>query len=202
MPLHHLVYRCPLCGQDPTEVTENDVTCNRCKAVFRRGAGAAIEVRVPGQPVQLRDAVEVVDTIAEWDEREPTARKNGKLDYAANVAFRRSTGQGIIHQKGGVFGFYEKLEPEVEGRLSLQESGLTLFVGAEAAFEWPWERLSAVQTSSKTLQINTSGDRLFSFRFLDDSPRRWERLLHEALEAHYAAKGQKIREFQPRIATR
>ncbi len=180
----------------------SDVTCSRCKAVFRRGAGAALEVHLPGQPAELRGVMDVVDTIGEWDEREPTERKDGRLDYAADVAFRRSTGQGIIRQKGGVFGFYEELEPEADGRLSIHEDGLTLFVGTEAAFEWPWERLTAVQTSSKTLQINTSGDRLFSFRFLNDSPRRWELMLHKALHTHYAALGLEIREFQPRIATR
>jgi hypothetical protein len=184
-------------------VVGEDATCVGCGAGFRRGSGSTIEVRLPGGSPTRMNATDLVDAIRGWDVRSLTGRgADGSLHYEADVAYRRAVGQGVIRDGKGVLGFYEELEPEAEGRLQIDDRGLRVIVGSEVPFDGPWDLIRAVQTSSRTLQVNLKGDVLFSFRFLSDSPRRWEELLHDCLRAHYRASGLEVREFQPRIVTR
>jgi hypothetical protein len=144
----------------------------------------------------------LIDVIRAWDDKSPTGiRADGSLDYAASVTLRNVVGQSTVFHAGDVAGFFEVFSAESHGTLRITNDGTSLTGDDGRFFDWPWATLRAVQTSSKSLQLNLRTDGLFDFRFDEDSPRRWEELVHARLRIHYAALGLRVREFQPRVAT-
>jgi hypothetical protein len=155
-------------------------------------------------PARTQTAADMIDAIRVWEEETPTGiQADGSLAYEALVTFSRIVGQGTVFRSRELTGFYEKYSAPGHGLLGVYDTGVRLRAdsGAGTSFEWPWADLRAVQTSSKSLQLNTRTDGLFDFRFDDDSPRRWEELMHRCLQDFYRPSHQRVREFQPRIVT-
>ncbi len=96
-------------------------------------------------------------------------------------------------------GFAERFGQVHAARLSLDPERFLIETRTEDAFDWPLETLTAIQPSSKTLQLNHA-DGLVSIRFLGDSVRRWEALLQRYVRERWALLGRgRVAEFQPRI---
>jgi len=201
VPLQHLLYRCPECGHDPAEATEEGARCPACDARFMRTEGAAIRVVSP-EGERVAGAPELVDAIDRWEVTDPSGFVDGKPDYGARVRFRKAVGQGTAWERGRVSGFYEQFTERVRGDLRVSPDGLTLRDESDGVWEWGWSQIRAVQTSSRSVQINLHPGGLFDLAFEADSPRRWEGLIHRALRRHYAGRGLEVLEFQPRIVTR
>ena len=126
----------------------------------------------------------------------------GYLIRSAKVEVTRVTGFDTVHDGEGFLNRIELWGDPSPGRLELREDRVVLAEEGEEPEEWPLETLTAVQASSSSLQLNRRGERLVSFRFLDDSIYLWEELVHAALQAFYERTGRgRIVEFQPRIAT-
>jgi len=125
--------------------------------------------------------------------------EDGALCYQADVDVQYSGHERPVWFRGELVGFAEKLGEARRGSLVLEEETLA-FHSPEVLREWPLMELRAVQTSSSALQISPVGGGLVQFRFLADSPKRWEDLLRHALKAAYKKRGRgEILEFQPRI---
>lgn len=202
MPLHHLLYRCPVCGHDPTTPDGHGARCGACGARFDRGESASIVTTPASGPTRADAAADLVDAIGEWEGKSPSGfGADGRLDYSADVTYKRVVGQGTVYHSEVVAGFYETFSALQEGHLHISSQGVALSSDDGESFNWLWADVRAVQTSSRSLQLNLKPDGLFDFRFADDSPRRWEDLLHSALQAFYEASGERIREFQPRIVS-
>jgi len=202
MPLHHLLYRCPECGHDPVRPSESGAVCPECDARFVRGTGARIQISARTGK-RSASAGELIDAIDGWDERVPTVLdEDGNLDYGAHIHYRRAVGQGVALVGDQVAGFYEEFTDRTGGNIHANEEGLTLRDDTGDVLAWGWEDLRAVQTSSRSLQINVHPEGLFDLTFESDSPRRWENLMHRALRNHYRARGLEVMEFQPRVVTR
>jgi hypothetical protein len=121
----------------------------------------------------------------------------------ALVDVRRASWEAPFRFGGELLGFVESLGEAREGMLELSSAGVSLQVGEGEPERWPLLDIRAVQTSSSSLQISPREGGVIHFRFREDSPRRWEDLLHRALEKAYREAGLgKILEFQPRIVTR
>lgn len=122
----------------------------------------------------------------------------------ARVTVRRGSGkEGPVRHSGEVVGFAEELGDPREGVLELTSRALNLWGEAEGVSpvdQWALADIRAVQTTSSALQISPITGGVILFRFQDDSPRRWEDLLHRRLRERFRADGRgEILEFQPRI---
>lgn len=202
MPIHHLLYRCPECGHNPTTADDHGARCQGCGTHFERGNYALIVTQPAAGAKRTATAAQLIDAIRIWEDKSPTGiGLDGVLDYAAEVTYKRVVGQGVVHEGKLVIGFYEKFSEVAHGTLRITDDGLDLSGVEEDSFDWPWSVVRAVQTTGKSVQLMLAEDGLFDFRFDKDSPRRWEELLHARLQAHYAVSGLRVREFQPRILT-
>jgi hypothetical protein len=192
MPLYDLLWACPVCGED-RGLIQDDETCTGCATRFLRGAGASIRAVNPDGSVETRSP-------AEWLDRLPAPAALLQHDpvRVAHVLIQPVTGDVNVSDKTGFLNRIEVFGDERPGEVQLEADGLRV-----AGEWWGLETLTAVQTSSKSLQIKRSGQPLVSFRFRDDSVFLWEQLLRAALRDFYGRTGRgEIREFQPRIVAR
>ena len=207
MALRDLLYRCPECGRDPVEGRKDRVRCPSCGAVYERGGPPAlIRVTREGGETKAVHASRLVDAIREMGGPLPSALgEDGALDHVSEVRVRRATEEEGVRYRGRLLGFTERLGEARSATLRLAGDGLELRDAAGGAVERRWNVLDlrAVQASSSALQIYSATGELVHFRFVDESPLRWEALLHVVLRRAYreAGKGE-IVEFQPRIAVR
>jgi hypothetical protein len=162
---------------------------------------------------------------------EPAARggRDGVLAYQAAAEARWATEERPFRFRGELLGFAEGMAAPVAGVLRITDDDLvfrempgsgglpaiarasaggvptpsTAVEGGALLHGWPLLGIGAVQTTSRSLQIAPRAGGLVQFRFPDDSPRRWEELLHLALRQAYRRAGRgEIGEFQPRIVAR
>jgi hypothetical protein len=201
-----LLWACPECGEIGGIGPEG--AC-RCGAVFQRARGASIEARLPDGGRVTRSPAEWVDRLPDpaalvkrgggGGERTPA----GRAIHSAVASAREASRSAIVRSGGRYLNRIEAYGPAVEGTLALHSDRLVFRPEVAESREWPLEALTAVQTSSRTLQVNVRGQPLVSFRFADDSVFFWELLLHAALREFYHRSGRgEIAEFQPRIVTR
>lgn len=202
MALTDLLWACPECHEDRgLELRGSEAVCRRCGARYRRGRGASIVGRPP-------DGTEVVRSPAEWLERLPGAavvlEQRERELRNARVIRRSVVAMEPVRIGGRFLNRVERFGDQEEGELRLLADRLTFHaVPAGASPEqWPFDTLTAVQTSSKTLQLKARGRPLVAFRFTDDSIYLWEQLVNEAVRRFYHDTGLgEIVEFQPRITT-
>ena len=218
MALKDVLFRCPLCGHEPTRGRKDHVHCPSCQRHFLRGpAPARIQIEGPeGERVVparqlVREVTRRIEAVGEGAESD-AGREEGEL-RDARVRARWAVGEEIVRFRSELLGFTERLGEPSEMRLRLTPNTLELRSvegggdgggGSEQERRrWNLLDLRAVQASSSSLQIYTVSEELVHMRFLDESAFRWEGLLHETLRAVYreAGKGE-IVEFQPRITTR
>lgn len=203
MPLYDLLWACPACGED-RGLLDDDRTCSACGTRFVRETGSAIRSIAPDGSITVR-------TPAEWLELlpAPDSLLGAQPVRTAQVMIQRVTSDATVVGKVGFLNRIEVFGDETPGTLTLRADGCVVAEGGEGAGTsggepggewWGLETLTAVQTSSKSLQIKRRGEPLVSFRFLDDSVYLWERLIRAVLRDFYARTGRgEILEFQPRI---
>lgn len=206
MALKDLIYRCPRCGADPVEGRKDRVRCPTCGSRYERGdPPAGILVREEGTKPRTVPTSRLVESIREAGGPFPAAvDAEGSVDYASPVEVRSGADEEPVRHSGGLLGFVEKLEEGGRATLRATDRALEL-VGRDGGTRSRWNLmdLRAVQSSSSSLQIYTAAEELLHFRFLDDSPVRWEALLHGLLRRAYRRTGRgEIVEFQPRITVR
>lgn len=205
MGLKTLLYRCPLCGQDPVEGRKDEVRCPACGTRFERGdARSSIRVeRKEGTPKSV-PARRLADAIDEKGGPLLAARDGeGGIRYEADVVVRRAVEERPLRYGGALLGFIERLEGGTPGVLRVDDVTLELAEEGRLRSRWSLMDLRAVQTSSSSVQIRAATGEVVDFRFVEDSPRRWEGLLHELLRRSYRRAGRgEIVEFQPRISVR
>ncbi len=199
MPLSNLLWACPLCGEDRA-LLEGD-SCRKCGTAFRRGAHATIVAHQP-------NGTEQVGSAAEWLARLPDPASLLASDpiRAARAEIREVVRDDVVTGDAGYLNRVEVLGDPVPGSLRLTADRLIVEreggdrPGSE---DWPLETLTAVQTSSRSLQLKRRDAPLTSFRFRDDALYLWERVLRAALRDFYGRTGRgEIQEFQPRIVAR
>lgn len=204
MPLKDLVYRCTECGHDPVEGEGETARCSDCGATFSRRPGRALVHVESKAGTHVRHPAEIIRKISELGGPVPRAtQQDGTLFYETAIVLRKASDHHVLRLDGNVLGFYERLLDRRPGSLRLTDATLQFVEGESVTASWPLLQLRAVQTSSTALQITVLDDGMYELRFESDSPRRWEALLHTALQRAYAeAERPAIVEFQPRIVTR
>lgn len=115
---------------------------------------------------------------------------------------RRGVGFERVFGEHGYLNRVEVWGEPTAGRLELWAGRLVWSPDQGDSEAWPLDSLTAVQASSRAIQLNRARAPLVEVRFDDDSIFLWERLLHAALREFYGRTGRgEIVEFQPRIVT-
>ncbi len=201
MPLTYLLYRCPRCGHDPVEGRGDAARCPACRTAFARVGGTGrIRVQDPAgeswdvAPAALVDAID-----RHGGPLSAVEERDGRPEYTAAAVLRRAREEEPVRVGGRLLGFVERFGQPHDGTLRLRGETLSFTVDGATVGQWNLLDLRSIQTSSGSLQI-TGEDGMVQFRFHDDSPRRWESLLHHLIRDGYRREGRgEIVEFQPRI---
>lgn len=200
MAIRDLLWACPICGELRGLRAEREgERCERCGTVYRRDGRATI-VATQGDRVTVREAAEWVDLLPDASSLAACGADGTTADgVEANFA----VGTTPIRHGGEYLGRVEQFGAVQQGTLSLDGARLLFRARSGEETAWPLERITAVQASSRTLQIKARDERVVSFRFPDDSLRFWEERIQQTLRRFYRRSGRgEIREFQPRIVVR
>lgn len=225
MALHDLLYRCPLCGHDPTDPKEagDEVICPSCGARmtweadsgrgrkrvrvehrFPEGAGASVQVHL------------LTDRIAAMGGAIPAALgPDGILRCTDEIRIRWVEREKAVRYRRSLVGFRELLgRAGSPARLELEGSLLRVRPlhatddsagqgGGEPWFDWDLADVQALQAMTSALQVTLSGGRVVVLAFESASARRWDDLIRAALQRTWLREGRGvITEFQPRIRAR
>ena len=201
MPLRHVLYRCPLCGHDPTEGEGDTAFCPACGGSFARAA-RGVTVRWNGAE-RVEPVAALVDRIeAAGGCITAAADGEGRLRYASEAVSHGFLREHPVRRGGRLLGFKEEAGPGTAGVLELGGERL-VFSGPQRGETWLLDELTSVQVSSRALQLGIRGRGTVQLTLPWASPLRWEGLLHHALRRVWAEQGRgDIAEFQPRIAGR
>ncbi|MBI4545502.1 MAG: hypothetical protein HY703_09925, partial [Gemmatimonadetes bacterium] len=129
--------------------------------------------------------------------------ESAPVEVTTAVEARFQLGAAPIRPGRVFYGHIERLGPPRRGRLTLR-AGEVMFQPLEGEERrWPLDALTALQSSSGTLQIKPRREGVVSFRFPDSSVRLWEEVLRASIRRFYRSAGKgEVLEFQPRIVLR
>ena len=202
MPIEHLLYRCPGCGHDPIMATPRGAWCESCDTSFEQGNSSVVIANSPDGKIKKYSVKTLMDTIEKLDGTSPDIfDHNCEKTYDAHVTVSRGKNHKSVRWRGRLIGFFEHITERQAAILKLKKDDLILARGEQNSLVWPLENLTAIQISSKAIQVNIRGEGLYQIEFISDSPRRWEDLLQHTLYRFYKTRGQRIIAFQPRIIT-
>jgi hypothetical protein len=210
VPLSDFLYRCPSCGGEPVENVRGTARCRACMTEYRQGRGETLilERRADGKEREV-PAAELAATIRSMGGPGPvpTPRSKGSEGEGppaleARVRFRQAQHEDPIHYEGRLLGFAEQFDAPREGILRLDGEWIQIQAADGTRLRWSLDEIRAVQASSSSVQFAPGDGGVVLLRFPDTSPRRWDDLLRETLQARWHALGRgTILEFQPRIRT-
>lgn len=179
--------------------------CSACGTAYDRGRGDLLLVERTADGRERPVPVSTLVTRIEADGGPLTRATlpDGTVSYRADVMVSWRVSEDPVHHRGRLRGYSELMGEPTPGVLHVDQDGVHLEPSTGEGESWPWLDIRALQTSSSSLQLSLPGDRLVQFRFLDDSPRRWEDLLRHLVRDAYRRAGRGfVVEFQPRIVTR
>ncbi len=204
MALIDLLYRCPRCGFDPLPGVGETAECPACDTAYARSEGGrGIRISSPGgtpaelPPQLLTERIEAMGgALPERLSPEGEIRR-------ARVRMQRSDSEDPLRWGGRLVGYVERFRDPLEGDLRITSRELEFLDATGGPLEsWALSTLAAVQGASSAIQIRGADGTLFQFRFLGDSPRRWESLLRIVVaEARRRDGLGEVMEFQPRITS-
>ncbi len=222
MPIQHLLYRCPRCGHDPMTAISRRARCDSCGTIFEQGRAGAIIVRSADGNVEEASVDALIDAIDRFGSEDSVGdpvggdpvgedpvgeapvgeAPVGEAFHEAHVTVGCGNRHEAVWWKNRVLGFFERITDRRDGVLRLDGSGVTLTSPGRQPLVWNLESISAIQISSKAIQLNIRDTGLQQMEFRSDSPKRWDDLLKAALSRFYGARGLEVVEFQPRVVTR
>ena len=205
MALADLLYRCPACGHDPTTGEGDVAQCPECGMVYERGRGDLLLLERPpgGSERQAPVSALVARIEAHGGPLTRATGPDGSVGYEADVMVSWRQSEDPVRYRGQLRGYSETMGEPAPAVIRADDEAVHVVSEGSSSESWPFLEIRALQTSSSSLQLSLPGDRLVQFKFLTDSPRRWEDLLrHLVREAHRRAGNGFVVEFQPRIVTR
>tara|TARA_Y100000590_G_C15710459_1_gene1010061 strand:+ start:589 stop:1194 length:606 start_codon:yes stop_codon:yes gene_type:complete len=182
--------------------TPRGAWCESCYTSFEQGNSSVVIANFPDGKIEEYSVNTLMSTIEKLGGiSRDIFNHNGEKPYEAHVKVSRGNNHKSVRWKGRVIGFFEHITEHQVAILKLKKDYLTLAWGEQNSLVWPLENLTAIQISSKAIQINIRGKGLYQIEFVSDSPRRWEDLLQCTLYRFYKNQGQRVIAFQPRIIT-
>ncbi|MSR23048.1 MAG: hypothetical protein EXR92_05835 [Gemmatimonadetes bacterium] len=195
MPLRHMLFRCPYCGQDPVEGRGVSARCSGCGREFEPGNGAT--------RIAVTDLGGATEEVLSRMLSERVVGQEGGSHFEAAASMRVATREVPVRARGTLVGYRELPGPRRVGTLRMDGRRLTFLERGGRVHEWPLVDIRSLQVSASSVGISPVTGGVVSFRLHDDSPRRWDELLKEQLRAVWRDEGRgEITEFQPRIRSR
>lgn len=204
MALVDLCYRCPECGDDPMEGEGDQARCGSCGVRIGRRRGR-LWMTASGDGgetgISARELCRRID--ARGGPMTRATAPDGTLEYTARALVSWRIAENAVWHRGVLLGYSESMGPAVEGSITVHRNTVSVDGGEAGAGRWRHLDIGAVQAASSSLQLSLPGGRLVQFRFLGDSPRRWETLMRRLIADAWERAGRgRVIEFQPRIVTR
>lgn len=202
MPLRHVLYRCPRCGNDPTVGQGDEARCRACRATFAR-AHRGIHVSTPDSE-SVETVATLVAQIREYGGPVTAATNpDGSLFYGADAVYQGLLAEEPLSKGAQLLGYVEKTGPPREGLLEVTDQELSFRGVGVHELRWPLRDISALQVSTRSLQIGIRYLGTVQFTLATASTFRWEELLQHLLRETWRRAGLgEITEFQPQITTR
>ncbi len=202
MPLRHVLYRCPLCGHDPTKGQGDAATCTACRATFTR-AQRGVDVGSGGE-LTNHTIAELVDRIrAHGGPLTAATAGSDQLIYRSIALYHGLVKEDPVRRGGRLVGWVERPPPPVEGFLEVTDEELGFRAVGIHELRWPLDTLTALQVSTRSLQIGVRYVGTVQLTFPEASTYRWEELLQHLVREAWRRRGRgEITEFQPRITGR
>ena len=202
MPLRHVLYRCPLCGHDPTAGQGDEVECLGCRAIFRRGQRDIQVLTAGGESVEAMPGL--VDRIrAHGGPVTAATNADGSIRYTADAVYQGILREEPLRKGGRLLGYVEYPRRPQEGLLKVTAWELSFRAVGLPDLRWPLRDVSALQVSTRSLQIGIRYMGTIQFTFPASSTFRWEELLQHLLREVWRREGRgEITEFQPRLTAR
>jgi len=185
--------------------------CPECQQQIRRGASKPLHLRIRGPETPWAEVpiAHLLQKLEGQGGALGSARAHdGTLRWSARAVLKTGTREQPIRWKDQLLGFFERFNPGKPGNLRL-EGDLLAFdqdkaqTGEPLTHTWPIRIFQSLQSASSSIQFTTDPGELVYLAFENDSPRRWEILLREALQVAWTEEGRgEIAEVQPRIRVR
>ena len=204
MALVDLLFPCPECGHDPLTGEGDEASCSDCGRSFERAEGSGgIRIRGDGLPEVTVAASVLAQRIQHRGGPVDRATDgDGNINYDAGVLVSHRTDEDPVWHRGRLLGFAERMGDPQPGVIAVTAQNVTVTWESGASESWSFFEITAVQAASSTLQLSLPEGRLLQFRFISDSPRRWEELMRHLVSSAYRTAGRgRVVEFQPRIRT-
>ncbi|MEX2294880.1 MAG: hypothetical protein WD804_01065 [Gemmatimonadota bacterium] len=205
MSLRDLIYLCPFCGGDPVEEKGMRLRCPKCERTFEEVVRSAkIRVEFPsgeGEDIAPGALARRVEEAGSGTRRATT--RSGELAFESRASARIAKVEEPVFHGKEVVGFIERRGSPRAGTLLLAGDRVRFEMDEGGVMEWPLLDIRALQGSSSSLQISPLEGGVVTFRFEEESSRRWEELLKAGLRRMWSEAGRgEIAEFQPRIRVR
>ncbi|MDE2763025.1 MAG: hypothetical protein OXQ94_06600 [Gemmatimonadota bacterium] len=204
MALVDFCYRCPECGHDPMQGEGDVALCVPCGVRIEHRGGRLVMTSARSDVPKHVDAAWIGRRIDEHGG--PMTRAtggDGGLAYSARALISWRIREEAVWHRGVLRGFAETMGPALPGSITVDRDRVSIDDGGPGSGSWRHLDLGAVQAASSSLQLSLPADRFVQFRFLDDSPRRWETLMRRLVADAWERAGRgRVVEFQPRIVTR
>jgi hypothetical protein len=202
VPLRHVLYRCPLCGHDPTGGQGDEVECPGCHATFCRAQRGILVRTVDGESVEAMP--QLVDRIrAHGGPVTAATNADGSIRYSADAVYQGILFEEPLRKGGRLLGYVEHPRRPQEGLLEATEWELSFRAVGLPDLRWPLRDVAALQVSTRSLQIGVRYMGTVQFSFPAASTFRWEELLQHLLREAWRREGRgEVTEFQPRLTAR
>ena len=128
---------------------------------------------------------------------------DGSIHYSAHALYQGLLVEEPLWRGGHLLGYVEHPRRPREGLLEVTHNELSFRGVGVQEIRWPLRDLTALQVSTRSLQVGIRYLGTVQFTFPEASTFRWKELLQHLLREIWRSEGRgQITEFQPRISTR
>ncbi len=128
---------------------------------------------------------------------------DGEVRHSANALYHGLVTEEPVRKGGRLLGYVERPPHPQEGMLEVTESELSFRGVGTNEVRWLLRDVSALQVSTRSLQLGIRYAGTVQITFPKASTFRWEELLQHLIREVWRREGRgEITEFQPRIAGR
>ena len=147
---------------------------------------------------------ELVDRIRDHGGPLAAATPSGAvLHYESDVLYHGPVSEEPLRDQGRLLGYVERPGRARRGVLEVTERDLSFRGAGGQEVRWQLSDVTALQVSTRSLQIGIRRLGTVQMTFLEDSTFRWEELLQHVIREVWRGEGRgDILEFQPRITGR
>lgn len=202
MPIHDLLYRCPLCDAETTTFISNQTSCLGCKTIFSNSTDSQILVQPQREPAYLTSAHMLTLSMEKLLKARFDRLSNPDQSLLRSEAIMAIASEyQPVYSKKELMGYTEVIRGGTAGHLILSKS--LDFVGEKGVLHhWNFDQIKSLQISSDAIQLYMQEKGLHQFKLIENSPKLWEDNLKLAISRYYLKQNLEIFSYQPVIKTR